>query len=70
MTRFHAARPSLRWSSEASFRATWYGSLYVVDTVAASPMCSVRCESAPSSVKGSVRMFTTWSMPESKRSQT
>lgn len=50
---FQPARPPLRWSSEANFRATWKGSLKVVETVAISPMCSVATASAESRVSGS-----------------
>ncbi len=50
---FQAARPALRWSIEANFRAMWKGSLYVVDAVAARPMCVVCTARADSSVSGS-----------------
>ena len=50
---FQPARPPERWSSEANFRARWYGSLYVVDAVAISPMWTVDAASADSSVSGS-----------------
>ena len=50
---FQPARPPLMWSSEANLRATWKGSLYVVDAVAISPMWSVTAARAASSVSGS-----------------
>jgi hypothetical protein len=56
VTTFHAARPPLRWSSDAKLRATWKGSLKLVDTVAPSPMWRVAMLSAASSVIGSKRL--------------
>ena len=41
VTTFQPARPPLTWSSEANRRARLYGSLYVVDAVAISPIRSV-----------------------------
>lgn len=46
VTTFQAARPALRWSSEASRRASSYGSLKVALTVPASPSRSVTAASA------------------------
>lgn len=40
VTMFQPARPPLMWSREANLRATWKGSLYVVETVAMSPTWS------------------------------
>ena len=56
VTTFHAARPPLRWSREAKLRATWNGSLKLVDTVAPSPTWRVTMLSAASSVIGSKRL--------------
>ena len=53
VTRFHPARPLLRWSSEANLRAMMYGCSNVVDAVAISPSRSVTTASAGSSVSGS-----------------
>lgn len=50
---FQPARPPLRWSREANFRAVWKGSLKVVETVAIRPMRSVTVARADSSVSGS-----------------
>jgi len=41
------------WSSDANLRATWYGSLKLVDAVATRPMRCVTAASADSSVIGS-----------------
>ena len=56
VTTFQAARPSLRWSSDAKARATWNGSPKLVETVAPSPMWRVTVLSAASSVIGSNRL--------------
>ena len=45
---FQPARPLLRWSSEANSRARLYGSLYVVEAVAISPIRSVAAAIADS----------------------
>ena len=50
---FHPARPRLRWSSEANWRARLYGSVKPVETVPISPIRSVPTASADSSVNGS-----------------
>ena len=57
VTTFQAARPPQRWSSDAKARATWNGSLKLVETVAPSPMCCVTMPSAASSVIGSNRLM-------------
>ena len=53
VTMFQPARPPLTWSTDASRRARLYGSLYVDDTVAISPIRLVCCDSAVSRVSGS-----------------
>ena len=50
---FQPARPPLTWSTDASRRARLYGSLYVDETVAISPIRLVCCDSAVSRVSGS-----------------
>jgi hypothetical protein len=50
---FQPARPPLTWSTDASRRARLYGSLYVDDTVAMSPILLVAWDRAVSSVSGS-----------------
>ena len=45
VTTFQAARPPQRWSRDAKLRATWKGSLKLVDTVAPSPTCRVSSSS-------------------------
>src|SRR3954451_15851094 len=53
VTMFQPARPPLTWSTDASRRARLYGSLYVDDTVAMSPILLVCCDSAVNRVSGS-----------------
>ena len=53
VTTFQPARPPLRRSSEANFRATWNGSLKLVLAVATSPIRSVTVARADRSVSGS-----------------
>ena len=53
VTMFQPARPPLTWSTDANLRARLYGSLYVDDTVAISPIRLVCCDSAVSRVSGS-----------------
>ncbi len=53
VTTFHPARPPETWSTEAKRRARLYGSLYVVDAVAISPIREVAAASAVSTTVGS-----------------
>ncbi len=53
MTTFQPARPPLTWSTLANRRARLYGSLYVVDAVAISPIREVAAAIAVSSTVGS-----------------
>ena len=55
VTTFQAARPPLIWSIEAKMRATLYGSLKLVETVAPRPICVVAALSTEISVVGSKR---------------
>ena len=52
---FQPARPSLTWSIVANCLATVNGSLYVVESVAASPIWDVCAARYASSVNGSNR---------------
>ncbi len=56
VTTFQAARPAVRWSRLANDRATVNGCAYVVDTVAASPRCSVTAPMDASTCSGSRRI--------------
>jgi hypothetical protein len=53
VTMFQPARPPLTWSREAKRRARLYGSLYVVDAVAISPIRLVAAARMASRTVGS-----------------